>query len=114
MKILVDECAPKDLKFALAAKGHDSSTVQEIGLSGKKNGELLSLAEGRFDVLLTLDKNIQFQQNLSGRKIAVLLLGAKSNDMDDIRPHIPECLKALESIQPGQVVHVGWTRGSKR
>lgn len=114
MKILIDECAPRDLKLSFAAAGHSCSTVQEIGLSGKKNGELLTLAEGKFDVLLTLDKGIQFQQNLTGRKIAVLLVGAKSNDIDDILPHLPECLATLQSIQPGQVIRVGWTKTPKR
>jgi predicted nuclease of predicted toxin-antitoxin system len=110
MKILIDECAPRDLKFSFAAAGHSCSTVQEIGFSGKKNGELLALAEGKFDVLLTLDKGIQFQQNLVGRRIAVLLVGAKSNDIDDILPHLPECRAVLQSIQPGQVIRVGWTK----
>jgi len=111
MKILVDECAPRDLKLELSAHGYDCHTAREMGFSGKKNGELLSLAEGRFDVLVTLDKSIQFQQNLTGRKIAILLIGARSNDMDDILPHIPACLAALQSIQPGQVVRVGWVKG---
>jgi len=94
--------------------GHDCSTVQEIGHSGKKNGELLTLAEGHFNVFVTLDKNIQYQQNLAGRKIAILLIGARSNDMDDIRPHLGECVAALQVIQPGQVVRVGWTKEAGR
>jgi predicted nuclease of predicted toxin-antitoxin system len=114
MKILIEECAPRDLKLSLAAHGHECYTVQEVGWSGKKNGELLALAERRFEVLVTLDKNLQFQQKLSGRNIAVLLIGARSNDLDDILPHIPECLSALHSIQPGQIVRVGWNKRQKR
>lgn len=110
MKILIDECAPRDLKFTLAHHGHDCVTVQEAGWSGKKNGELLTLAEGAFDVLVTLDKSIQYQQNLAGRAVAVLLISAQSNDMDDILPHIPACLAALQLITPGQVVRVGWVK----
>lgn len=114
MKLLIDECAPRDLKLSLATHGHECHTVQEAGWSGKKNGELLALAEGRFEVFITLDKNLQFQQNLSGRNIAVLLIGARSNDFDDILPYIPECLSSLQAIQPGQVVHVGWSKRQKR
>lgn len=114
MKVLVDECAPRDLKISLEANGYECFTVQEIGYSGKKNGELLALAEGHFDVLVTLDKNIQYQQNLTNRRIAVLLIGAKSNDMDDIRPHLPACFVALQAIQPGQVVRVGWVKETGR
>ncbi|HEY6349867.1 MAG TPA: DUF5615 family PIN-like protein [Candidatus Angelobacter sp.] len=114
MKIPIDECAPRDLKFSLEASGFECLTVQEIGLSGKKNGELLALAENKFDVFLTLDKNIQYQQNLTNRRIAVLLIGARSNDMDDIRPHLPACLAALQAIQAGQVVRVGWIKKTGR
>ncbi|HEV3318031.1 MAG TPA: DUF5615 family PIN-like protein [Candidatus Angelobacter sp.] len=112
MKLLIDECAPRDLKFNLSAHGYDCLTVREVGFSGKKNGELLLLAENRFDVLVTLDKSIRYQQNLTGRKIAVLIIGAKSNDIDDILPHLPACVAALRSIQPGQIVRVGWIKGS--
>ncbi len=75
--------------------------------SGKKNGELLSLADPQFDVLLTLDKNLPYQQNLDTKRIAVLIVRARSNRIQDLLPVIPECLAALESIQPRQVVRVG-------
>lgn len=114
MRILIDECAPRDLKLSFTGHKCECQTVQEVGWSGKKNGELLSLAEGKFDVLVTLDKNMQFQQNLRGRKIAVLFVGARSNDFDDILPHLPECFAALESIQPGQMVRVGWVKERRR
>ncbi len=68
--------------MSLSASGHDCVTVREAGFSGKKNGELLRLAEPTFDVLVTLDKGIRYQQNLTGRKIAVLIIGAKSNDIE--------------------------------
>lgn len=64
MRILIDECAPRDLKLSLAAHHCECSTVQELGWSGKKNGELLALAEGKFEVLVTLDKNIQLLRTL--------------------------------------------------
>ena len=87
--------------------GHTCRTVVECGWSGKKNGELLGLADPQFDVLLPLDKNLPYQQNLATKQIAVLIVRARSNRMQDLLPVIPECLAALESIQPRQVVRVG-------
>jgi len=78
------------------------------GLAGKKNGELLTLAEGKFDVFVTIDKNIRYQQNLSGRKIAILIIRARSSEIDDLLPELPACIVALHSIQPGQVVQIGF------
>jgi predicted nuclease of predicted toxin-antitoxin system len=60
MKVLIDECTPRALKYALAAHGHESLTVQEAGWSGKENGELLAPAEAKFDVLVTLDANLRY------------------------------------------------------
>ncbi|HZT35760.1 MAG TPA: DUF5615 family PIN-like protein [Nitrososphaera sp.] len=104
MRILIDECLPKKIKASFPT--HECTTVQEAGLAGKQNGDLLSLAEGNFDVFLTVDKGIRYQQNLAGRKIAVLTIRAVSNDIDDIRPHIRDCLVALDSLKPGQIVVV--------
>ncbi len=87
--------------------GHTCRTVVECEWSGKKNGELLGLADPQFDVLLTLDKNLPYQQNLDTKRIAVLIVRARSNRIQDLLPVIPECLAALESIQPQQVVSVG-------
>ena len=114
MRILLDECVPRDLKFSFISNAHDCFTVQERGWAGKKNGELLRLAEPHFDVFVTLDKGIQFQQNLAGRKISVLLIGAKSNDISDILPHFPACLAVLQSIKPGEVVRVGVTKEARK
>ena len=107
MKLLLDECMPWRLKPLFAAGGHECRTARDAGFSGKENGELLDLAEDVFDVLVTIDKNIRCQQNLAGRKIAVLIIRSVSNDLDDIRPHVPEALLALRSLRPGQVVEVG-------
>ena len=73
----------------------------------QENGELESLADPQFDVLLTLDKNLPYQQNLDTKRIAVLIVRARSNRIQDLLPVIPECFAALESIQPRQVVRVG-------
>ena len=72
-----------------------------------KNGELLALAEDHYDVLVTIDKNIRYQQNMTDRHIAILIIRAPSNDISDIEPRIPEALVALQSIQPGEVVEIG-------
>ena len=105
MRILLEENLPRKLAGHLI--GHTCRTVVECGWSGKKNGELLGLADPQFDVLLTLDKNLPYQQNLATKQIAVLIVRARSNRMQDLLPVIPECLAALESIQPRQVVRVG-------
>ncbi|HKN25240.1 MAG TPA: DUF5615 family PIN-like protein [Candidatus Acidoferrum sp.] len=107
MKLLVDECVPRKVKFLFADGGHECETVRDAGFSGKENGELLALAEEHFDVLVTIDKNIRYQQNMMGRNIAILVIRAASNDLDDILPHIPHVLAALQSLKPGQVVEVG-------
>lgn len=107
MRILIDECLPAALKGTLTALGHDCETVRRAGYGSKKNGELLTHAEGQWDVLLTSDRNIKYQQNLTGRNVSILILCAKSNRMKDLLPLMPGCVQALLSIQPGQVVEVG-------
>ena len=107
MKILIDECVPDELKGTLAAMGHECETVRRAGYGSKKNGELLTLAEGRWDVLLTSDRNIKYQQNMTGRSVSILILRAKSNRMKDLLPLMPSCAEALLSIQPGRLVEVG-------
>ena len=107
MKILIDECLPDELKGTLAGMGHECQTVRMAGYGSKKNGELLTLAEGRWEVLLTSDRNIKYQQNMTGRSVSILILRAKSNRMKDLLPLMPACAQALLSVQPGQVVEVG-------
>jgi len=108
MRLLFDECVSRLLKAGFAGHGHECFTVPEVGLAGRKNGELLTLAEGKFDVFVTIDKNIRYQQNLSGRKIAILIIRARSSEIDDLLPELPACIVALHSIQPGQVVQIGF------
>ena len=107
MRILIDECLPAAMKETLTALGHECETVRRAGYGSKKNGELLTLAEGQWDVLLTSDRNIKYQQNVTGRNVAILILCAKSNRMEDLLPLMPACTQALLSIQSGQVVEVG-------
>jgi hypothetical protein len=78
------------------------------GFAGKKNGEFLDLAEqARFDVLLTVDQGLAYQQNLAGRRIAILLIRPRSNKLADLLPHMEACSNALRSIRPGELVRVG-------
>ena len=105
MRILIDENLPR--KLAGHMDGHDCRTVSECGWSGTKNGALLALADPAFDVLLTLDKNLPYQQDLKTVRIAVLIIRARSNRMQDLVGLIPECLAVLKRIQPRQVVRVG-------
>jgi predicted nuclease of predicted toxin-antitoxin system len=107
MRVLIDECAPKALKHSLAAHGHQSLTVQEAGWSGKQNGELLALAEAKFDVLITVDTNLQYQQNLVERRIAIVVIQSRSNRLEDLKPHFSACALAVATIQPGDIVFVG-------
>jgi predicted nuclease of predicted toxin-antitoxin system len=106
MRLLLDECVPRRAKLLFAEGGHECETVRDVGFSGKENGELLTPAEKNFDVFVTIDKNIQYQQNVASRKLAVLIIRPTSNDLEDIRPHVPKALVALRSIKPGQVVEV--------
>jgi predicted nuclease of predicted toxin-antitoxin system len=106
MKLLLDECLPRKMKFLFSGTGHECETAREAGFGGKENGELLSLADRKFDVLITIDKNLRYQQNISSRKIAVLVIHAVSNDIDDIRPHLEDLLATLQHIRPGQVIEI--------
>lgn len=106
MKVLLDECVPRRFKKSLI--GHECQTVPEAGFSGKKNGELLSLAQASgFEVFLTVDHGIPYQQNLAGRDLAIILVRAQSNQLADLLPLADACLRSLESIKAGEVKSVG-------
>jgi hypothetical protein len=81
--------------------------AQEAGWSGRVNGELLALAECAFDVLVTIDTNLEYQPNLSGRKIAILILAASMNRLEHLQPHFASRAEAISRIKPGHVIHVG-------
>jgi len=106
MKILLDECVPQRLRNHLP--GHECQSARYAGFGGLENGDLLTAAEAaKFDVLLTLDRGFEYEQNLAGRQIAVLMLSTKSIRLEDLLPHLRDALVALQSIQPGQIVRVG-------
>lgn len=95
MRLLIDECLPVNLKKHFV--GHDCRTLKEMGWLGKKNGELLSLAENQFDFLVTIDQGIPHQQSLSGSGMRLLLFEAPTNSLEDLLPLIPKALEALSS-----------------
>ena len=105
MRILLDECMPRKLKKRLS--GHECRTASEAGFAGKENGELLRLAEaGGCDVLLTMDRGIEHQLNMRGRKISVVILQSKSSRLRDLIPLMPECLEALATLRAGQILRI--------
>ena len=105
MRILLDENVDRRLKRDLTGE-HEIITVAEAGWAGKNNGELLRLAENRFDVLLSTDKGIPYQQNVSRFDLAVVLLRAKSNAYEDLAPLMDEVKGKLEDAEPGTVLRI--------
>jgi predicted nuclease of predicted toxin-antitoxin system len=104
MRILIDECI--DERFRNSLTDHDCQTARYAGLAGLKNGDLLKAAElAKFDVFVTVDQAIEYQQNLTGRKIAIVIFRTKSNRLHNLLQLVPACLAHIESIQ-GQIVSV--------
>jgi len=105
MKILLDECLPLDFRHSFAT--HDAHTAQWAGLKGKKNGELLRAAEAAgYDVLLTVDQGIPRQHSPAGRKLSIILVRSRTNQIEDLLPLVDAILEALETIQPGQTLAI--------
>jgi len=104
MRVLLDECVPRALGREFV--GHAVRTVAEAGRAGVKNGELLQLAAGLFDVLLTVDRNLEYQQNFAGVELAVIVLHAPSNDVAVLRPLMSAVLAAFAEARPGLVTHI--------
>ena len=104
MKLLLDECI--DRRFASELSGHTVQTVQQCGWGGLTNGRLLELAQGDFDVFLTVDRNLSSQQEVPVLDIAVMVLHATTNRLADLQPLVPAVLEALPSARPGQVINI--------
>ena len=104
MKLLLDECTPDRLKFDFV--GHDVLTVDQAGFKGVKNGALLRSASGKFDVLITVDQNMPFQQNLSDLSFAIVIMVARSNRYSDLKTLVPKVLNALAAIKAGEMVRI--------
>lgn len=104
MRLILDECLPKRLTRELP--GHDSVTVPMAGMAGLQNGDLLRRISGKFEGFITIDGNLAHQQNTGQLPFGVVVLAAPSNKIEDIRPLIPQILKTLQTLKPGQVVRV--------
>ena len=109
MRVLLDENLPRAIAGALT--GHQVTTVQAAGWAGMKNSELLRRADSRFDVLLTMDRSLRFQQNLNALRLSVLIVRAPSNRMVHLKPLVGSILQALGELQPGQQCEVGASSG---
>ena len=104
MRVLLDECI--DRRLARDISGHDVKTVPQMGWATIKNGELLALAERAFDVFVTVDRNLSFQQHLPRYDIAVIILHARSNRLKDLRPLVPKLLERLPTAKRGEALSV--------
>ena|ERR1700730_18146919 len=106
MRVLLDECVSEGLREY--SPGHECQSARYAGFTGLENGQLLIAAEAaKFDLLLTVDRGFEYQQNLGHRKIAVIIFCGKSVLLEDLLLLMPECLARLKSIRPGEVVRIG-------
>jgi hypothetical protein len=97
MNILLDECVPWPMHRLLL--GHECHTAQQVGWGRVENGQLLKLAEGEFDLFITADQNLRYQQNLAGRRIAILELS--SNNLRRIEAAAATIQLAIAEVLPG-------------
>lgn len=104
MKILLDECI--DWRLSRAIDGHEVRTARQMGWSAIKNGELLALAAREFDVFVTVDRNLSFQQHLVQFEMAVIVLRARSNRLAALTRLIPALMAAIPTAPRGEVVHI--------
>jgi len=101
MRILLNECI--DRRLAKDYIGYEVRTVPQMGWAGIKNGQLLNIAQQGFDVFITVDRNLSFQQNLLSFKIAVIVLKVSSNRLLDLRPLVPKVIAVLSILVDGEV-----------
>ena len=104
MRVLLDECVPRALRDDIP--DYEVQTVAEVGWAGVKNGELLRLAATAFDVLITVDRNLEYQQNFKGVSLAVIVIHASSNDIIALRPLMPAVLDLVPQAKRGVVTYV--------
>lgn len=100
----MDECV--DRRLTLEIPGHEVTTVPDAGWAAVTNGDLLTLAEKSFDVFVTVDRNLPFQQHLPGFGIAIVVLRARSSRLADLRVLVPQLLEALSKAKLGEVTWV--------
>ena len=104
MKVLLDECV--DWRLMRHIAGHEVKTARQMRWATIKNGELLTLASQSFDVFVTVDRNLSFQQNVGSLPIAIVVLAAKTNRLADLIPRVQELLAAIGSAKTGSVTVV--------
>jgi hypothetical protein len=104
VKVFLDECI--DWRLSRDIGGHEVKTARQMGWAAIKNGELLALASEHFDVFVTVDRNLSFQQNLTRLPIAVIVLQAATSRLADLRPLVQGLLSAIESAKHGAVTIV--------
>jgi hypothetical protein len=104
MRLLLDESVPSRLRQSLGS--HEVKSVVDMGWSGIKNGALLALAAADFDAFITVDKNLQYQQNLATLPLSVIVLDALSNELSSLLPLLPNLEQALSSLKPRTYVRV--------
>jgi hypothetical protein len=105
VKIPLDECLPLDFRHSFP--GHDAHSAEWAGFKGKKNGELLREAElAAYEVLLTVDQGIPHQQNLTGRKLAIIAIRTRTNQLEDLLPLVDLILTTIETIDAGQFLEI--------
>lgn len=100
MRLLLDECVHQGLAKEIV--GHDVKTVPAMGWANFKDKELLLLAKDELDVFITVDRNLPQQQNLSKLTLIVIVLRAKTNRLQDLKPLVPKLVEMLPSMQAGQ------------
>jgi hypothetical protein len=105
VRVLIDECL--DWRLGRELAGHDTVSVQKMGWSGLQNGRLLELAQAQFDVFLTSDRNLSYQQNLSRYQIAVVVLEAEGTQLRQTLPLMPKVLEVLGTLRVGEVIVLG-------
>lgn len=99
MRVLLDECV--DWRLSRELTGHDVMTARQMGWASIKNGELLALAARDFDVFVTVDRNLAFQQNVAALTITVIVIEAPTNRLTDLLPTVPALLNAIALAKPG-------------
>jgi hypothetical protein len=105
MRVLLDECLPKRLVKDIT--GYDVRTVTEMGWSGKKNGELLRLmSTNDFQIFVTADQNLRYEQNLVSADVAVVVLLAPGNRLRDLSPLLPALISTLRTIKKGELKEI--------
>jgi hypothetical protein len=105
VRVLLDECV--DWRLSRDLIGHDVKTARQMGWVSIKNGELLALAADHFDIFVTVDRNLAFQQGVPRHSVAVIVLCGPTNRLADLRPLLPNLLAAMKSAKPGRTTFVG-------